>query len=115
MEIFRVENLIFKYPQAKRQALDGLSFSVQSGEFVTLCGQSGCGKTTLLRLLKPELAPHGEKEGKNFYQGQALEVFERADTAAEIGFVLQKPESQIVTDKVWPKLDLGRENPGVPS
>ena len=115
MEIFRVENLIFKYPQAKRQALDGLSFSVQSGEFVTLCGQSGCGKTTLLRLLKPELAPHGEKEGKIFYQGQALEVFDRADTAAEIGFVLQQPESQIVTDKVWHELAFGLENLGVPS
>ncbi len=115
MEIFRVENLIFKYPQAKRQALDGLSFSVQSGEFVTLCGQSGCGKTTLLRLLNKMIAPHGEKEGKIFYQGQALEVFDRADTAAEIGFVLQQPESQIVTDKVWHELAFGLENLGVPS
>ncbi|HOO26313.1 MAG TPA: ATP-binding cassette domain-containing protein, partial [Clostridiales bacterium] len=115
MEIFRVENLSFKYPQAKSKALDGLNFSVESGEFVTLCGQSGCGKTTLLRLLKPELSPHGEKEGAVFYRGGALEDFDRADTAAEIGFVLQQPESQIVTDRVWHELAFGLENLGLPT
>ena len=45
--------------------LDDLSLSIGDGEFVTFLGSSGCGKTTLLRLLKRELSPAGEKSGKN--------------------------------------------------
>ncbi|HRT81570.1 MAG TPA: ABC transporter ATP-binding protein, partial [Oscillospiraceae bacterium] len=56
-----------------------------------------------------------EKEGAVFYRGGALEDFDRADTAAEIGFVLQQPESQIVTDRVWHELAFGLENLGLPT
>ena len=59
MEILHLENVSFRYPKAAVNALDGVSFSVQSGEFVVVCGASGCGKTTLLRLLKRALAPAG--------------------------------------------------------
>ena len=60
MELLKVENLSFTYPGQDKPALRQVSFTVNSGEFVVLCGESGCGKTTLLRLLKRELAPHGE-------------------------------------------------------
>ena len=112
MELFRVENLSFRYPKAERDALQEINLSVQSGEFIVLCGASGCGKTTLLRLLKKELAPVGEKTGRILYAGAPQEAL---TDAGEIGFVQQKPESQIVTDKVWHELAFGLENLGLPT
>ena len=108
MDILQIENLSFRYPGAEHNAVDGVSFSVRSGEFMVICGESGCGKTTLLRLLKPELAPVGETGGHIVYCGG-----ER--TPAEIGYVLQNPDNQIVTDKVFHELAFGLENLGLPS
>lgn len=108
MDILQIENLNFWYPGAERNAVDGVSFSVHSGEFMVVCGVSGCGKTTLLRLLKPELAPAGKLDGRIVYCGG-----ER--TPAQIGYVLQNPDNQIVTDKVWHELAFGLENLGLPT
>lgn len=112
MEILQVENLSFRYPKADQNALEKVSFSVQSGEFVVLCGHSGCGKTTLLRLLKKEIAPVGEKSGQILYRGNLRDV---QFDAGKVGFVQQNPESQVVTDKVWHELAFGLENMGLPS
>ena len=108
MDILQIENLNFRYPGAERNAVDGVSFSVHSGEFMVVCGVSGCGKTTLLRLLKPELAPAGKLDGRIVYCGG-----ER--TPVQIGYVLQNPDNQIVTDKVWHELAFGLENLGLPT
>ena len=59
MEAVTVKNLSFRYPETDTDVLSNISFTVNSGEFVTLCGLSGSGKSTLLRQLKPALAPHG--------------------------------------------------------
>lgn len=115
MEILRIENLSFRYPQAQQPALETISLSVQSGEFVVLCGASGCGKTTLLRLIKKELAPAGEKQGQIYYRGVLQEQLDPRTCAGEIGYVLQNPDSQIVTDKVWHELAFGLENMGLPT
>ncbi len=114
MEILRVENLSFTYPTEQAQALRGVSFSVKEGEFILLCGASGCGKTTLLRLLKEELAPEGTTEGAIYYKGKPLAEVTRRESAEEVGFVMQDPDSQIVTDKVWHELAFGLENLGLP-
>ena len=108
MDILQIEDLSFGYPGSERKAVDGVSFSVRAGEFMVVCGESGCGKTTLLKLLKPELAPAGELSGKITYSGG-----ER--TPEEIGYVLQNPDNQIVTDKVWHELAFGLENLGLPT
>lgn len=113
MEIYKIENLSFSYPNRKRKAIDNVSLSVREGEFITVCGKSGCGKTTLLRLLKGAIAPHGEKSGEIFYFGKALKDLKERQAAAEIGFVLQNPEEQIVTDKVWHDLAFGAESLGL--
>ena len=59
MEILHISDLSFSYPETDTPALQDISFSVSAGEFVVICGESGCGKTTLLKLLKPALAPAG--------------------------------------------------------
>lgn len=108
MDILQIKDLSFCYPGAQKNAVESVSFSVRTGEFVVVCGESGCGKTTLLRLLKPELAPAGEMTGTVTFSGG-----ER--TPEEIGYVLQNPDSQIVTDKVWHELAFGLENLGLPT
>ncbi len=109
-----VKHLTFSYGEETKKALDDVSFSVKKGEFVVVSGRSGCGKTTLFRLLKRELAPAGVKEGEIFFEGTPQEALSDRQAAADIGFVLQNPESQIVMDKVWHELAFGLENLGEP-
>ncbi|MCI9414038.1 MAG: ATP-binding cassette domain-containing protein [Clostridiales bacterium] len=115
MDILQIEGLSFSYPGAAQRAVDNFSLTVDSGEFLVLCGESGCGKTTLLRLLKRELAPAGERSGRILYDGVPQEELEARVSAHEIGYVQQNPDSQIVTDKVWHELAFGLENLGVPT
>lgn len=112
MEILAVENLNFTYPESKRETLSDISFSVKSGEFVTLCGGTGSGKTTLLRLLKPELTQLGKITGSIRYCGTELSNIPLEQSASEIGYVMQRPEQQIVTDTVLHELSFGLENLG---
>jgi len=112
MECFTINSLSFTYPEQSDKALDDLSFSVGQGEFVALVGPSGCGKSTLLRQLKSVLAPHGEVSGEICFEGRPLRDIGQREQSARIGFVLQNPDNQIVTDKVWHELAFGLESLG---
>lgn len=115
MEILNIENLSFCYPASSSKALNEISLSVNEGDFIVLCGKTGCGKTTLLRMIKRELSPYGERSGKVSFKGKDILNMPREKSASEIGFVLQKPEQQIVTDKVWHELAFGLESLGMKS
>lgn len=113
MAHFQIEDLSFSYPTAKgRKSLDGISLSIEKGEYIVLCGKSGCGKTTLLRQLKSVLAPHGKKTGEILFNGTPIEKVSQRDQSAKIGYVMQNPDDQIVTDKVWHELAFGLESLG---
>jgi len=112
MEKISIRDLSFRYPLAERDALAGVNLDLAEAEFMVLCGKSGCGKSTLLRHLKKSLVPYGEKRGEVFYEGIPVEEMDDRRAAAEIGFVLQNPETQIVTDKVWHELAFGLESLG---
>ena len=112
MESFKVENLSFSYPNKTDNALDDINFIVNQGEFVLLCGRSGCGKTTLLRLLKSSLSPFGELNGTILFNGKPLADYDTKEQASGIGFVMQTCDNQIVTDKVWHELAFGLESLG---
>ena len=69
----------------------------------------------MLKLLKRELAPAGERSGNIWFHGVEQAALTEREAACEIGFVLQNPENQTVTDKVWHELAFGLENMGVPT
>lgn len=112
--VLSCEHVSFCYPRQTDNAIEDISFSIGEAEFVVLCGQSGCGKTTLLRHLKKNQIPFGTGSGKLFYRGSDLETMDDRESAARIGFVGQNPDTQLVTDKVWHELAFGLENLGVP-
>ena len=107
-----IKDLTFTYPAKSIPALNNLDLTINQGEFVVICGLSGCGKTTLLRQLKPSLIPHGISTGEVFFEGHLLSSISKRDASSKIGFVLQNPENQTVTDKVWHELAFGMESLG---
>lgn len=113
MECYKIENLSFIYPDSAGFALSNINFTVKSSEFICLCGQSGCGKTTLLRMLKPALSPVGSKNGNIYFDGANISELASDVQAAKIGFVMQNVDNQLVTDKVWHELAFGLENIGI--
>ena len=112
MESYSFRNVDFTYPEGEKKALRNISFTIQQGEFVILCGPSGCGKSTLLRHLKSCLTPHGLFSGEIRYQRTLLSELSQREQAQQIGYVLQSPENQVVTDKVWHELAFGLESLG---
>ncbi len=112
MAHFQIENLSFSYPESRRKILSNVNLTIYPGEYVVLCGQSGSGKTTLLRHLKSVLTPHGDRSGRILFDGTPLEDLPLGEQAGKIGFVMQNPDDQIVTDKVWHELAFGLESLG---
>lgn len=113
MAHFHLQDLTFQYPGAARPVLDHVELSLRRGEYLVLCGRSGSGKTTLLRHLKTVLTPHGLRSGGIFFNGEPLSEISLGRQAEKIGFVMQDPEDQLVTDKVWHELAFGLESLGV--
>ena len=112
MESYKIKNLTFTYPGKAAPTLHNLSITIEEGQFITLVGPSGCGKTTLLRRLKPSLAPHGEVFGEIQFEGISISDIDAKTESSKIGFVMQSPDNQIVTDKVWHELSFGLESLG---
>lgn len=107
------EQLTFRYPNSQEAALDGVTLTVNSGAFCLLCGKSGGGKTTLLQQLKPAITPHGDRSGQVTLDGTPVEQLSFREQSTRIGYVMQDPDSQIVTDQVWHELAFGLENLGL--
>jgi energy-coupling factor transport system ATP-binding protein len=113
MAHFEIRDLSFSYASAKeRLSLSHIDLDIGRGEYMVLCGRSGSGKTTLLKQLKPVLAPAGKKSGTILFNGQEVRSLTERDQASKIGYVMQDPDDQIVTDKVWHELAFGLESLG---
>ncbi len=113
MAHFEIKDLTFSYAAAKgKHSLEHISLSIDQGEFLVLCGKSGSGKSTLLRQLKTILTPNGKRTGEILFRGVPLKQVSDRDQSEKIGFVMQNPDDQIVTDKVWHELAFGLESLG---
>ena len=113
MAHFEIKDLTFSYASAKgRHSLKNVSLTIEQGEFLVLCGKSGSGKSTLLRQLKTVLTPNGKRTGEILFRGVPLKQVSDREQSEKIGFVMQNPDDQIVTDKVWHELAFGLESLG---
>lgn len=113
MSLLSVENFCFRYEKTEKNILQDICFAVEPGEFVVLCGPSGSGKSTLLRSIKPSLSPVGVQSGTICFEGTEIVKLDGKIQGSDIGFVMQQPDSQIVTDKVWHEMAFGLENMGL--
>ena len=102
--IVSAQEMTFTYAGAVSPALNGISLEIEEGSFTLICGASGSGKSTFLRLLCGSLAPRGKLSGKA--QVNVLQ--------SEVAFVQQNPEASVVTDRVYSELAFGLESAGIP-
>lgn len=112
MNLVEIKNFSFAYPECSNKILENVNISIKEGTLNVICGKSGCGKSTLLRQLKTVLTPAGTREGEILYREQPLKDIDFKTQSQEIGFVMQNPDNQIVTDKVWHELAFGLESLG---
>lgn len=113
MAHFEIKDLTFSYAAAKgKHSLENVSLTIEQGEFLVLCGKSGSGKSTLLRQLKTVLTPNGKRTGEILFRDVPLKQVSDREQSEKIGFVMQNPDDQIVTDKVWHELAFGLESLG---
>ena len=111
---FEIEDLTFYYPTYKEKpSLNKVNLNIEKGEYITICGRSGSGKTTLLKHLKTVMTPYGEGTGKVFFEGKNINDVDLREQSTKIGYVMQNPDNQIVTDKVWHELAFGLESLGI--
>ena len=112
MPAIEVRSLSFSYPGADAAVLEGLDWSVPQGAFALLVGGTGSGKS-MLSLLKPEIAPAGERTGDTRVLGENVADMDVRASAERVGYVFQDPENQIVCETVWHEMAFGLENLGM--
>lgn len=111
--IIKIENLIYSYPDSDERALDGVTFSINKGEFVAILGHNGSGKSTLARMLNGILIPDS---GEVVINGMRTTDEERLyDIRQCVGMVFQNPDNQIIATVVEEDVAFGPENLGIPT
>ena len=85
--VIRVEDLVKRYRKAKQNAVDGISFAVEAGEFFALLGPNGAGKTTTISILTTTLTP---TSGRATIGGRDI-VAEAGAVRREVGIIFQRP------------------------
>ncbi len=108
-----IRDYAFSYGSTGVDVLHDISFGLEGGSFAVLWGPSGSGKSTLLRALKPALAVAGSSRGTVRVLGDDPYLLSPVESASTVGFVMQDPENQIVTDTVWHELAFGLESVGM--
>lgn len=106
-------DVTFSYPGGA-DVLRGISLDVPEGAFALLVGATGSGKSTMLRLVKPEIAPAGELSGAVRAFGEDVRSLGPLASARAVGYVFQSPDAQVVCETVWHEMAFGLENLGVP-
>lgn len=114
--MIEIKNVNFRYKGSDEGSLENLSLTIHYGETVLLCGSSGCGKTTVGRLING-LIPHyykGELTGSVTVNGRDIAQTELYDLAGMVGTVFQNPRSQFFAIDTDGEITFGAENIGMP-
>ena len=114
--MIEITNVSFQYKGSEQGGLHDVSLRIKEGETVMLCGTSGCGKTTLLRLING-LIPHyykGDLSGNVEVNGRQVAKTELYKMASVVGTVFQNPRSQFFSVDTDGEITFGTENIGIP-
>lgn len=112
----KISNVSFSYGNEKEQSLKDISLHIKKGECVLLCGGSGCGKTTVTRLING-LIPHfykGNLQGGSHIHDFDTQKTEMAKLFDHVGSVFQNPRTQFFNTDTDSEIVFGLENRGVP-
>ena len=99
------DGVCFAYPGAEKEVLRDLSFSIEKGERVAIMGKSGCGKTTVLKLMMGMLTPG---KGRVFFAGADVREIDLTAMHGRIGFIMQ--ESMLFNASIRENLRYGKED-----
>ena len=112
------DRFTFAYPSPNGEEplplIGPLSLCLEESSFALITGATGCGKTTLLRNCKPELAPTGTRTGAIRLFGRDVAQLGTTESASTMGFVTQNADNQIVCSEPWHELAFGLENLATP-
>ncbi len=114
--MIKIKNLSFCYPNEERKSLDSIDLEISEGELVVLCGESGCGKTTLTRMINGLIPNYyaGNVTGEVYVRGKLVNQMSLYDTAKIVGSVFQNPKSQFFNVDVLGEIAFLCENMGFP-
>lgn len=106
--MLKIENMLFGYTK-ERLAVNDISFTINDGEMVAICGRNGSGKTTLTRLI---MGIEQQQSGKIYYQGKDISDVEVSKRGQYIGYVFQRPDRQMFKATVEEEIAFGPEQLG---
>lgn len=113
--IVEAKNVSFTYGNKTVPTVCKINFSINKGDFILITGQSGCGKSTILKMLNG-LIPHesgGSFSGDIYIAGKNTRDFSIADLSSMIGLVFQSPEDQIFSATIFDEVAFVLENMGL--
>ena len=113
-KVIDINNVCFHYQEQKNASLTHVNLQINEGEVVVLCGESGCGKSTIIRLING-LIPYfyeGDLKGTVNVEKQPLSSYPSWERGKIIGNVFQDPRSQFFANEVAGEIAFGCENYG---
>lgn len=114
--MIEIQNVSFTYNQADAPSLSGVNLSIQAGECVLFCGKSGCGKTTMTRLMNGMIPDFydGTLDGQIRINGIDPINCSMYEISKIVGTVFQNPRTQFYTVNTTSEIAFGCENHGWP-
>ena len=114
--MINLRNVSFEYAGNAAGRLQNINIDIADGECVLLCGRSGCGKTTILRLINGLIPDYfdGELKGEVLYNGENISEMEMYERAKFAGSVFQNPRTQFFNVDTDSEIAFGMENLSLP-
>ncbi len=118
MDLVKFKNFYYRYKGNEEYALNNINLNIKDNHFILLCGETGSGKTTLIRCMNgliPQFYAGFYKGNVELWNGKTTIETPIADLSTEIGIVFQNPENQLIAMNVEHEIAFGLENIGIPA